>query len=288
VVRDGQATEVVRMVEDSSVAEDIQEHFWTHLATPENMRILLANEPRDTEVVEMLLDRMGMTAAEPMLESLEVADNRTIRRRLLTRLERLGPQIGPMLVERLPAAPWYVQRNLLALLGSLPEIPADFSPTALTANEDNRVRREALKLMLRIPGQRDEAIVISLGDDDIGNVRLGLAAALEGCPTAAVPRLMVLLNDRRVPVEIRVLAIRVLGTIRSPATRDWFVTHALTKPGWFRRRRLLPRTPELVAIISALARNYRNDPAAGQVLRLAGQSNDGGIRRAAAGEVDEG
>ncbi len=288
VVREGQATEVVRMVEDPSVAEDIQEHFWTHLATPENMRILLANEPRDTEVVEMLLDRMGMTAAEPMLESLEVADNRTIRRRLLTRLERLGPQIGPMLVERLPAAPWYVQRNLLALLGSLPEIPADFSPASLTANEDNRVRREALKLMLRIPGQREESIVISLGDDDIGNVRLGLAAALEGCPTAAVPRLMVLLNDRRVPVEIRVLAIRVLGTIRSPATRDWFVAHALTKPGWFRRRRLLPRTPELVAIISALARNYKNDPAAGQVLRLAGQSNDGAIRRAAAGEVEEG
>ena len=288
VVREGQAVEVVRMVEDPSVAEDIQEHFWTHLATPENMRILLANEPRDTEVVELLLERMGMTAAEPMLESLEVADNRTIRRRLLTRLERLGPQIGPMLVERLPAAPWYVQRNLLALLGSLPEIPADFSPAFLTANEDNRVRREAIKLMLRIPGQRDDAIVASLGDDDIGNVRLGLAAALEGCPTAAVPRLMVLLNDRRVPVEIRVLSIRVLGTIRSPATRDWFVTHSLTKPGWFRRRRLLPRTPELVAMIGALARHYKNDPAAAQVLRLAAQSNDGGIRRAAAGQEDEG
>ena len=287
VVREGQATDVVKMVEDPNVAEDIQEHFWAHLATPENMRILLGNEPRDTEVVELLLERMGMTAAEPMLESLEVADNRAMRRRLLTRLGRLGPLIGPMLIERLPPAPWYVQRNLLALLGSLPEIPAGFTPSPYTGNDDSRVRREALKLMLRIPGQRDEAIIISLGDDDIPNVRLGLGAALEGCPTGAVGRLMALVNDRKVPVEIRALAIRVLGTIRTPATRDWLVSHALTKPGWFRRSRLLPRSPELIAIIGALARGFRQDAQAQQVLKLAGESTDPSIRRAASGVVVE-
>jgi hypothetical protein len=287
VVSDGRASEVVRMVEDPNVAEDIQEHFWTHLATPQNMRILLNNEPRDTEVVERLLDRMGMAAAEPMLESLEVADNRTMRRRLLTRLGRLGPAIGPMLVERLPPAPWYVQRYLLALLGALQEIPADFTPAPYAANDDPRVRREAVKLMLRIPGQRDEAVLSALGDDDDANVRIGLAAALDGCPTAAVPRLMVLLNDRRLSHEIRALAIRVLGTIRSAATRDWLVDHALTRPSWFRRRRLLPRTPELVAVVGSLARGFRQDPNAQLVLRLAAESSDGAIRRAAAGEADD-
>jgi hypothetical protein len=284
VVREGQASDVVRMVEDRNVAEDIQEHYWAHLATPANMRILLNNEPRDTEVVERLLDRMGMAAAEPMLESLEVADNRTMRRRLLTRLGRLGPAIGPMLVERLPPAPWYVQRNLLALLAALPEIPADFTPAPYVENDDPRVRREAVKLMLRIPGQRDEAILSALGDDDDANLRIGLTAALEGCPPTAVPRLMGLLNDRRLSSEIRAQAIRVLGTIRTPATRDWLVEHALTRPSWFRRRRLLPRTPELLAVVGTLGRSFRQDPNAQLVLRLASESSDGAIRRAAAGE----
>jgi hypothetical protein len=98
---------------------------------------------------------------------------------------------------------------------------------------------------------------------------------------------MVLLNDRRLSHEIRALAIRVLGTIRSAATRDWLVDHALTRPSWFRRRRLLPRTPELVAVVGSLARGFRQDPNAQLVLRLAAESSDGAIRRAAAGEADD-
>jgi hypothetical protein len=138
--------------------------------------------------------------------------------------------------------------------------------------------------MLRIPGQRDEAILIGLGDDDDANLRLGLSAALDGCPTAAVQRLIVLLNDRRLSHEIRALCIRVLGTIRTPATRDWLLAHALTKGGWFRRRRLLPRSPELIAVIGALVRGFGSDPNAQLVLRLATESNDPAIRKAASGQ----
>ena len=72
----------------------------------------------------------------------------------------------------------------------------------------------------------------------------------------------------------------MLGTIRTPATRDWLVEHALTKQGWFRRRRLLPRSPELVAVLAALARGFRQDPSAQLVLRLASESNDPELRRA--------
>jgi hypothetical protein len=65
------------------------------------------------------------------------------------------------------------------------------------------------------------------------------------------------------------------------------VEHALTKQGWFRRRRLLPRSPELVAIIASLARSFRQDPNAQLVLRLASESNDQEIRRAATGAAGE-
>ncbi len=287
LVREGEASQVVALVDDGRVAEDIVEQIWIHLATASNMRILLNNEPRDTEVVERLLDRMGMAAAEPMLETLEVADSRAMRRRLLTRLGKLGPAIGSMLVERLPGSPWFVQRNLLALLGSLPELPAEFNPTTFVEADDPRVRREAIKLMLRTPVLRDEAILASLGDDDDANVRIGLAAALDGCPPAGAGRVWTLLNDRRLQVEVRVLAIRVLGTIRTRATRDWMVEHALTKQGWFRRRRLVPRSLELLAILGCLARSFRQDPNAQLVLQLAQESEDPLIQRAATGAVEE-
>ena len=287
LVREGEASQVVALVDDGRVAEDIVEQIWLHLATASNMRILLNNEPRDTEVVERLLERMGMNAAEPMLETLEVADSRAMRRRLLTRLGKLGPAIGPMLVERLPGAPWFVQRNLLALIGSLPELPAEFHPTTFVEADDPRVRREAMKLMLRTPTLREEAILASLGDDDDANVRIGLAAALDGCPPAGAGRVWTLLNDRRLQVEVRVLAIRVLGTIRTRATRDWMVEHALTRQGWFRRRRLVPRSLELLAILGCLARSFRQDPNAQLVLQLAQESGDPLIQRAATGAVEE-
>lgn len=287
LVREGRSQEVVNMVEDPNVAEDIAEHFWNRLATPGNMRILLSNEPRDTEVVELLLERMGMQAAEPMLESLEVADNRAIRRRLLTRLGKLGPSIAPMLIERLPGAPWYVQRNLLALLGSLPEIPADFPVAEYASAEDARVRREAIKLLLRLSGHRDEAIIAAVGDDDDANVRLGLGAALEGCPPAAVGRVRMLLNDRKLSLELRVLAIRAIGSVRTAATRDWLVNQALTQPNWFRKRKLMPKSQELLAVVGCLARSFRQDPTAQLALRLAWESSDPDIRTAATGVIEE-
>ncbi|MDH4130998.1 MAG: hypothetical protein OEV95_04250 [Gemmatimonadota bacterium] len=287
MVMAGEATRVVEMVKDPRVAEDIQEQFWIHLATATNMRVLLNNEPRDTEVVEVLLERMGMAAAEPMLESLEVAENRAMRSRLLNRLKGLGTAIGPMLVQRLEAAPWYVQRNLLALLSSLPEIPAEFSLAPYANHEDGRVRREALKLQLRIPGQRNDAVHALLGEQDDVNLRLGLAAALEGCPPSAVSRLMGLLNDRRLGAEVHAMAIRVLGTIRTPATRDWLIDHALTRARWFRPRRLVPRSPELIAVIATITRSFARDPQAQLVIRLALASNDGAIRRAASGALEQ-
>ena len=114
-----------------------------------------------------------------------------------------------------------------------------------------------------------------------------LAAALDGCPPAGAGRVWTLLNDRRLQVEVRVLAIRVLGTIRTRATRDWMVEHALTKQGWFRRRRLVPRSMELLAILGCLARSFRQDPNAQLVLQLAQESDDPLIQRAATGAAVE-
>jgi hypothetical protein len=281
MLEEGHAMELLQLLEGPQAPPDLVDDIWGYLATPQSIRQLLMNEPRDTEVVERLVARMGLDAAEPLLDALEIADSRTSRRRLLTRLGKLGTDIGQSVVDRLPGSPWFVQRNLLALMGSMPSWPRSFSPATYAANPDPRVRREALKLMLRLPDYRDEAIGATFADDDEQVIRLGLTAAAEGCPAPAVPRLMTMLRAHANDVELRALGIRVLGTVRTPATRDWLVDHALTKKKLFRGRRLMPKSPEILAIVAALARGWREDKAAAEVLRLAQSSGDAEIRAVA-------
>lgn len=281
MLEEGHAMELLQLLDGPQAPHDLVDDIWGYLATPQSIRQLLMNEPRDTEVVERLVARMGLDAAEPLLDALEIADSRTSRRRLLTRLGKLGTDIGQSVVDRLPGSPWFVQRNLLALMGSMPSWPRSFSPATYAVNTDPRVRREALKLMLRLPDYRDEAIGATFADDDEQVIRLGLTAAAEGCPAPAVPRLMTMLRAHANDVELRALGIRVLGTVRTPATRDWLVDHALTRKKLFRGRRLMPKSPEILAIVAALARSWREDKAAAEVLRLAQSSGDAEIRAVA-------
>jgi len=281
LLEQGKAVDLLALLDGPEAPPDMVDAIWQHLATPEVIRRMLMNEPRDTEVVERLVARMGLGAAEPMLDALEIADSRTARRRLLTRLGKIGTDIGSMVVDRLPGSPWFVQRNLLALLGSLPAWPRNFSPAPYATNRDPRVRREALKLMLRLPSLRDEAIAATLADEDEQIVRLGFSAATESCPPSALPRLMTLLNDRSRDSDLRALGIRVLMNVRTPATRQWLVEQSLTRKKLFRGRRLVGKTPELLATLAVLGKNWRADQAAAEVLRLAQLSNDPEVRGAA-------
>ncbi|HKV76191.1 MAG TPA: hypothetical protein VJN95_16855 [Gemmatimonadales bacterium] len=265
-------------------AEDI-EACWAHLATPHCVRRLLLHEQQDPQGIDRLLTRMGMAAAEPMLEALEVADSRAVRRRLLTRLSALGPGIGPLVVPRLVSAPWFVQRNMLALLGTLPELPGGFTPVSYADHTDGRVRREAIKLLIRNPAQREDGIGRALADEDDQILRMGLAAVSESCPPSAVTRLMTLLNDRSRDPEVRALGIRALTGLRTPSVRSWLLSHAVIKGGWFRRSRLAPRSPELLAILGVLAVRWKDDPLVVPVLKLADASTDPDVRAAAKGAV---
>ena len=54
----------------------------------------------------------------------------------------------PLAAERMDGMPWYVQRNLLALLGRLPDRPMRYTPPGMLAHRDPRVRHEALALAI--------------------------------------------------------------------------------------------------------------------------------------------
>src|SRR5207247_9554671 len=114
---------------------------------------------------------------------------------------------------------WYVTRNLLALLEELGPPPAGFSAAPYMQHADARVRWQAVKLQLKLPGGRDEALVAGLRDQDPRTLRLALSlpAALQACPAPVVPLLVNRATDRPLPGHLRALAVRCLGYTKAPA-----------------------------------------------------------------------
>jgi hypothetical protein len=257
------------------------EAVWSRLPTRDELRRVLAEAEPDARLVERLLPRLGLDAADPLLDALIASDSRTARRRLLTWLAQLGPAIGPMVMERLESPHWYVLRNMLVLLGGLELWPTGFSPAPHLSHPDARVRREAFKLALRAPEFREQAICGGLTDGDELILRIALAAALDGCPAEAVPLLADQLESRAQPTDVRIQIVRVLAGVRAPAARDCLIRRALVRRRWLPWKRLAPKSPESVAAIAGLAGRWKEDPAAAAVLRLAASSRDADVRAAA-------
>jgi len=79
-----------------------------------------------------------------------------------------------------------------------------------------RVRREALKVSLKVPAEREPALLGALRDADPRMVRVALTAALDDCPASALPLITEdSFTDQGVASELRVLAIKVLGRVRT-------------------------------------------------------------------------
>jgi hypothetical protein len=277
----GEATAVIDVIEQALEPNPASEAIWNHLVSPEVLKRLLLREPVNFDTVDRLAKRLGMAAVNPMLDALAASDVRATRRKFHDRLTQYGFAIGPQVVARLPGAPWYIVRNMLALLGAMPTWPKGFSPLPYARNEDPRVRREALRLMFRLPETRDAAIVSGLGDPDEAVVRQVLGAALERCPTLAVAPIMRIVNDRDRPPAIRALAIRAVASARTPAVLDALIQRARAKRSFFGRRRLAPKSPEMLGALSGLAIHWSGDGKAADVLKLAVASGDPEIRAAA-------
>ena len=256
--------------------------LWPLVATRDNVRRLLREEQVDPALIDRVAARLGMDVVELLLEALETTETRAMRRRLLELVARVGPAVGPMVTERLTErAPWYVQRNLLTLLAMLPALPDGFSPARFMLHPDARVRREALKLLLRAPEHRDAAVVAAMSDRDEGIVQRALSAALDGCPRAAVPLIMRHVDRAAMPPEILALGIRVVGAARAKGTLDWLLGRVAARGRVLRREKLLPKSPEMLAALAGLAAGWRDEPRADAVLHRARQSADAEIRAAA-------
>jgi hypothetical protein len=282
LIEAGLLTELIATLSVAPGGLGTGEKIWQRIATVDMLRDLLrAGEP-NPELVEPLVRRLGSEAADPLLDTLAEAQSPAVRRRLLSWLGGLGSAIGGKVMARLDSPHWYVQRNMLLLLGAMSTRPPEFTPRIYLGHPDATVRREALKIALRVPELRDEAISRGLGEADEQNLRMTIAAALDGCPPQALPFVDRQLAERNHPPELRALMVRAVGAIASPAACEWLVNRCLTRRVLLPGKRLAPKSAELVAAVKALAQRWAQHPGAAEVLRLAARSRDAELQGAAA------
>jgi hypothetical protein len=285
VIEAGAFAELLGLLVAAPEGEAAAEMIWQRVATADMLRDVLATGEPDPTLVEPLVRRLGTAAAEPLLDMLAESELPAARRRLLAWLGGLGSQIGRSVMARLDSPHWYVQRNMLVLLGAMQRRPPEFTPRAFLGHPDALVRREALKMALRVPELRDEAISRGLGEADEQNLRMAIASALDGCPSSALPFVQRQLTERNHPPELRALLIRAVGAIPAPAACEWLVNRCLTKRVLLPGMRLAPKSSDLVAAVTALAVRWAQHPRAAEVLRLAARSRDAELQAAAASAV---
>jgi hypothetical protein len=276
----GRLEEIVAALDRAS-SDEMVARIRDYLAQPATvLRILSTHQSR--KAVDRILDWTRLESADVLLDSLENADSRATRRQIIARLKDFGPPLGPMLVDRLERGPWYVQRNMLYLLAEIDWIPPDFAPDRWLELEDDRVRHEAIRVALRVKGWRTQAITIGLDDDDPRILKLVLDAALEDCPPGIGRALIDLIEEKNIDRSIRLRAIRALGLVRTPESRDWLIHQAAGKRRWWRRQRIAPKSPEVLTALSTLREFWAGQPLVEQTLKRALRSNDPDIRAAAA------
>jgi hypothetical protein len=259
---------------------------WERVLASDATHALLEAEDPDFEALDLLLARIGSEGAGAILDILSESDSLATRSKLFTRLAALGPSIASEVIRRTRDKRWFTRRNMLALMGEFESWPPKWSPAEYSEDAHPAVRREALKLMLRLPHCRDRALCGLLGDGDPRAMGLGLAAAVEACPPEAVPLLADIACDEPIGSELRVMAVRALGLsgdLAAVAPLLDLVQEGMPRGPRLLRSRGRQSSPILLAALQALS-TFPDCPADAQrVLAKAAKSGDPEIRAAALG-----
>lgn len=269
--------ELVTAAQDRRVAGAIRDL----LGTPDRLRDVLGRGQVDQATLDGLLSRMDPEqAAGPLLDALAGAESSQTRRLLLARITALGPEIAPEVVARTTDERWYVVRNMLALLAELPAVPEGFDVVPFMDHADARVRREALRILLRNDATRDRAVCLGLADADDRTVRLALTAAGRHCPPAAVP-LLVSRATQGTNTDQRAAALTVLAATGAPEALETLLQVAAPRKTLLGTKLPAP-TPEYLAALTGLHR-FPGDPRARQTLATAARSKRPEVIKAARG-----
>jgi hypothetical protein len=277
----GDIVQLLDLLDDAPTDNPLPGVVRTRIATPENFRRILDVPNADPKRIESFAQRVGIAGTDVLLDVLATSQSRAARRKLLDLVTHLGDGVGPTVVGRMAGAPWFIQRNLLILLGGITEWPAEFSPLPYATHADARVRREALRLMVKRPATRVAAVTMALSDADPQIIRMGIDASHKDCPAGAVPRLVQRIADGTLPGELQVLAIRALGATRAAAALPCLLDLTVSRSRWLHRERVAPKSAAVLAALTALATHWSTAAHVAPLLARATASGDPEIRAAA-------
>ena len=272
----GQIAEVLQLLEHEQNDPATVRAIADAVLDPGLLERLLAVPQPDFPLIERVAMYSGAVAVGPLLDALARAGERGTRRRLLDLLVRIGPSAEAELVLRIAGAPWFLTRNILAVLAQFPAITSIEPVFAAFRDPEPRVRQEALKVLLRQPTTRDRAVIEALesGDESLGRVAL---AALGGtCPPVLVAQVLTALGYSS--DELRLQAIRLLAGVNNPLVVPHLLTLVRARRGLLRRQHLLPKSPVMLAALDVLAGRWRNHRPVLATLQLANKSSDPEIR----------
>lgn len=273
----GRAEVLLDLVERAPNAQAVAP-VWDFLVEEKILDALLKQPRLDIPLITRFVRRVGSGAVPSLLAAGISFEDAKARAQFYELLLSLGEDIGQPVTEQIGGAPPVVQRELLVLLGKLSALPPGFSPRALLGSDDPLVRREAVRLLLRNPAERDETIMSALSDLDDRVVFAGLTVAQERCPPAGIALIRQRVDRGELDSQLRTMGIRIVAQQHNADTLAWFLGFVLTEAHWPRRPKLKAPTPEMLAALSMIAGNWRTDPAAETALKLAEQSRDPEVR----------
>jgi HEAT repeat protein len=280
----GELPELVGMLDTAPEGSRFAAAAWDFVCAPDSVRSLLAAGPNGSAALDRLVERMGDDAVAPLMDEMAESKTRVVRRAALDRLGRLGAPAAAEAVRRLTDARWYVVRNLLLILQ---EAGAEgFSPAPFLRHDDARVRREAYKLAFRIPDERPRALSHALPHPDELVVRGALGECAADCPPAVLPLVCRRADDAATDPELRLLAIRVLGSARDAAAVQTLLHMVDGGRSWLGKPRLASPAPAMLAALAALATGWADHPSAAPLLAIALRSTHPEVIRAALSRKD--
>jgi hypothetical protein len=278
----GNTGSLVKMIREADRSNAVAERVRVRLTTPAEFQKILAEGNVDTEALQDLVNEMGATAVEPLLDVLVESESRAVRRRVFDALAGMGSHaLQRTLVRLVKDDRWFVQRNMLALLQRFEQLPESFDVQPYLEHADPRVRREALPLAFRQPRLRDRVLRLALSDKDERVVQLALAELTQEVPETLVPTLVnrVVLAEDRSP-EIRAVAVQKLSGSRAPLVLNALLHVAGAGRSLFGGVKLAPSTPAALAAVRVLAACWGEKQEARELLERAIKSKDEDVRQA--------
>lgn len=259
----------------------VRDALWRHTATPDVLHRQLNRANPDIDSIERLVGHMGLSAATPLLDALELSDDRQSAA-YIEFIVSMGPDASSIIAARMDGARPAQQRVLLSIMTKIGELPEGFDLGAYARHADPAVRREAFRAVIRDPGTRDEGIAAALADTDERIVRQALGAAMSSCPPQAATILISRADDDTLSPDLRALGIRAASSSQSPEILEFLIARTEGKKRFLRRRALAAPTPEMLAALEGLATYWPTEPNAQEILKRAAKSSDKDINDAVA------